>query len=971
MPPPKNWQEFEDLCSDLWGDPNTMKNGRSGQKQKGVDIYGQENGLWCAVQCKGKDSRYGSQLTEKELLSEVEQAKKFKPKLSTFIVATTAQSDQKIQEKAREITEQNKKEDLFSVHVYSWDEIHSRLADSKYKIVLKNHYPEYYSAEKSETIQKIQVARLPHTNNSLFGRKDELAKLDDAWSDDKANIFVIKALGGAGKTALLKEWLDKLSSEKFRNAAAVYVWSFYSQGSTENTQISSDEFFEEALNWFGYEGQLLSSGYNKGLKLAELINQQKTLLILDGLEPLQYPMGTMRGLLKDQGLQALLKQLSITNEGLCLISSRQDVEEIIGKRHVTSHNLEHLKTEDSVSLLKNIGVYGKQKDLELSANEVANHALSLNLLGQYIKTVYQGDIRQRDKIPYLSSERREGKHAVKILGAYETHLEGTVHLSILYLMGLFDRPVSIKTIQYLRDKNIENLTDYLNDEESWQYAIQELETQQLINSNNLGELETLDTHPLIREYFAIRLKEKYPKTWTNSHCLLYEYYNYELTPRVQLPNNLNDMQPLFLAVSHGCLGGLYKESLDRVHAPRIQREEVNFLGNVLCAHGANLASLSNFFEKCWDKPTSKLELRDRAVLLSWSGFTLRAMGRLREAAKVIQKAIALRRKENNPIGVGINSNNLSELWVIIGDIDKALKHAKISIKVIPKHKYILRLFTVTTLADAQHKSGNLKDAYNNFVLAEQLLDQYQPGTASLYSSMGFRACDFLLTVGDWHKAERIAHFSIDYVQRNEYEYIIEFAWFECFLGRAQLQKIITFGKHVRDDEIKSLILQNPSLFPSENTIFNVLLDYSNKNEKNLIKTLKQSKDLLDKSIESFYRAAQEFHTPLGFLSRAKLFRWSLSFGVQHTTETEEIISNKEQALSDLKEVYEISKRCDMDLYLTDYHLECARLSLTTQEEIFDLTVDKHIEKAKFLIIKTGYKLRTPELEYLEKILLSK
>ena len=44
IPPPANWQDFKTLCCDLWRaiwkDPNTQKNGRQGQQQNGVNIYG-------------------------------------------------------------------------------------------------------------------------------------------------------------------------------------------------------------------------------------------------------------------------------------------------------------------------------------------------------------------------------------------------------------------------------------------------------------------------------------------------------------------------------------------------------------------------------------------------------------------------------------------------------------------------------------------------------------------------------------------------------------------------------------------------------------------------------------------------------------------------------------------------------------------------------------------------------------------
>ena len=44
LPPPTDWQKLERLCRDLWAeiwaDPNTLANGRLGQSQNGVDVYG-------------------------------------------------------------------------------------------------------------------------------------------------------------------------------------------------------------------------------------------------------------------------------------------------------------------------------------------------------------------------------------------------------------------------------------------------------------------------------------------------------------------------------------------------------------------------------------------------------------------------------------------------------------------------------------------------------------------------------------------------------------------------------------------------------------------------------------------------------------------------------------------------------------------------------------------------------------------
>lgn len=147
FPPPKDWQAFERLCADLWAeiwkDPNTQANGRTGQPQHGVDVFGRPNcGMdYAGVQCKGKEGNYRQPLTEKDLREEIAKAKSFAPAIKTFILATTASRDQNIQTVARLITIEHGKTGGFSVDVLGWEEIERRL--STYPYILEKHYPQY------------------------------------------------------------------------------------------------------------------------------------------------------------------------------------------------------------------------------------------------------------------------------------------------------------------------------------------------------------------------------------------------------------------------------------------------------------------------------------------------------------------------------------------------------------------------------------------------------------------------------------------------------------------------------------------------------------------------------------------------------------------------------------------------------------------------------------------------------------
>jgi len=142
-------------------------------------------------------------------------------------------------------------------------------------------------------------SKLPRTGEYLIGRSQELATLTRAWTNSKTHIVQIVAPGGVGKTQLVKKWRENLLGKVDRGGVGrAFDWSFYSQGTQQ--QASADEFFDKALRWFGEtEMEKYKDPWAKGERLAQLVGEQSTLLILDGLEPLQHPPGPLHGELSD------------------------------------------------------------------------------------------------------------------------------------------------------------------------------------------------------------------------------------------------------------------------------------------------------------------------------------------------------------------------------------------------------------------------------------------------------------------------------------------------------------------------------------------------------------------------------------------------------------------------------------------------------------------------------------------------
>lgn len=134
---PENWQDFETLCKKLWGEiwqiqTKIKKNGRLGQPQAGIDIYGKSKGekTYSGIQCKGKDDYSKAKLTKAEIDNEIEKAKLFKPKLKVLIFATTANKDAKIEEYVR-LKDIEYQEKNFDILLYCWEDIVDLIGDNR------------------------------------------------------------------------------------------------------------------------------------------------------------------------------------------------------------------------------------------------------------------------------------------------------------------------------------------------------------------------------------------------------------------------------------------------------------------------------------------------------------------------------------------------------------------------------------------------------------------------------------------------------------------------------------------------------------------------------------------------------------------------------------------------------------------------------------------------------------------------
>ncbi len=587
-----------------------------------------------------------------------------------------------------------------------------------------------------------------------------------------------------GKTALLSQWIQtRFIEQQWQDAdgrpalLAYFDWSFYDQGTRalgEGDAVrtgSVGDFFEQALTFFGEKPENLGKP-GKGARLAHLVRQQRTLLILDGLEPLQHPLGSpMAGRLLDPDLLDLILGLAQSNPGLCVLSSRQALADLdgLGGRAARREDLDDLPRAVAVSLLRKLQITGTDRELEDACEQFGCHALSLTLLGRFLFDAHHGDIRRIDRIRDLErADRltREDRHrtAWKVLEAYEVWLSRAradgdpATLAVLRLTGLFDRVATADCLDALRaDPVIPGLTEAVHamDRDEWNILLRRLERAHLIKlrvAADDGEALAIDAHPLVREYFARQLRDRRPEAFRAAHSRLFDHLCATTAYR---PDTLAGLQPLYQAVTHGCLAGRHREACDKVYVDRILRgtgDDGAYSMTKLGAFGADLGAVAAFFEEPWCRLTPNLSESDQAWLLNAAAVCLRALGRLTEAVEPMRKGMERRVKSENWKEAAISASNLSELEATLGRLDKAEADGRRAIDFADRSgDDFEKVDERTIVADALHQAGKRADAEALFAEAERMQAQWQPDLPRLYSLQGFRYADWLLA-----PAERVA-----------------------------------------------------------------------------------------------------------------------------------------------------------------------------------------------------------------------
>ena len=828
----------------------------------------------------------------------------------------------------------------------------------------------------SETLTcKVDIDRITrYAPAELIGREDEMAILNDAWAKvqsqekPRPHILTFVAFGGEGKTSLVAKWaVDEMLAKGWPGCDAAFAWSFYHQGTDEKTADSSDLFLKAALDFFGDDEDRAfaasnAGAYEKGERLARVVARRRCLLILDGLEPLQYaPSAPTPGELKDQGVAALLKKLAAENRGLCVVTTWYALPDLRAflKQTVREEPLLRLSRAAGVKLLTDLGVRresGSQAQFEALVEDVKGHALTLTLLGGYLRDAHGGDIRRRDLVTLAEADAESDhpNHAAHVMDAYvkwfesggqtaDEILRGRRALALLRLMGLFDRPATADCLNALwQAPAIPGLTEPLLGltEAQRNLALKRLEDAKLLTVNRAagsGGLITIDAHPLLREYFARRVRDEQPEAWRAAHRRLYEYLC--ATTEDKDTPTLDDLLPLYQAVAHGCQAGLFEEALAKVYHDRILRGTSSagfYSWKKLGAVGSDLGAVYYFFQTPWSCVLPLFSKAHQGWLLNEAALRLRAMGRLTDSLEPMRAGMAMAVKQENWEYAAISASNLSEVELTLGQVARAESDADQSVCYADHGSDTwLRITKRTTHADTLHQTGRRAEAFTRYREAEQIQAAIHT-YPRLYSLWGFRYCDLLLA-----QAERAAGKRNVELGRINDELIAD-----CRIvterATQALNIVLSGSLNLLDIALNHLTLGRAALYEAilTNSAFH------------------SSHSAIEQAVSGLRRAGEQIWLTAGLLTRAWL-------GVLTGARI-----GPDSAQADLDEAWEIAVRGPMRLHMADIHLYRARLFF--REPSYPWQSPEHdLAEAERLINECGYHRRDEELADAKRAILEK
>jgi len=596
----------------------------------------------------------------------------------------------------------------------------------------------------------------------FVGREGMLDTITGWYKSSDVRVGALIGWGGVGKSALARKWYDSLEANEIQ-PDGIFWWGFYRNAYLE-------QFLNALLRYVSggqIEADSIKSTWEKTERIKEYIHRGRYLIVLDGLETMQKAeAGDEFGKMIHRELAELLHYLADVPQtgGICLITTRFPLKDLNEweKRGYENLSLTELSEPDALLMLKNRGIKGNDEKKTEVIKRYKGHALSLTSMAGYLVRYYDGDIEQAPDVEFVLSDEERFKDVNKLMSRYAEKMSEAERV-FLSIFSLFRQEVTESDFAGVFRHKIEdaefNEELVKRDELDFRDLISGLVDWRLVAYDETKK--TYSTHPLIKAYFETDFAEKNKKM---CHKRIYQYFGEDAPER---PDTLEEMQPLFEQVYHGCAAGLYDET-DDVYWKRIQRTQDGFLVYKIGAWQTDLSLVKTFFS---EGDLSKMPLvskkRDQGWLLNEAGLALLSIGRPKEAEVPLLTGIKLYIEEEDWKNASAGYHNVAGLQFRTGEIESGLESAEKALEMSEKTKSDWDIeVSRAYLGWILHLLGRDEEANKEFSLADELEGKISGDR--LYSNPGIQYADFMVSMKRINEAFELTKQNFEICRSNKW-----------------------------------------------------------------------------------------------------------------------------------------------------------------------------------------------------------